>query len=243
MRIQCAGHIAWRALQDGGQGRVGAVFERSFYIEMPTTWLCVIGPWAAMGPLVLRCEEADPTAVRVGQRLALSLAGAAKWSPPPVPPWTRESLRRGLDSLEEIPLPQSLAAAVGTLGAWLAEPAGPADGLAALIGLGPGLTPSGDDFLGGAMIALHLLGEPGLANRLGGIVETTATTAISAAHLAAAAEGSGSAPLHAALGAILAGDIGSIPEALQDVARIGHTSGFDALAGAVTVFRRGPPCT
>ena len=39
-----------------------------------------------------------------------------------------------------------------------------------LVGLGPGLTPSGDDFLGGMMIALGLLGRPALMSQFSAMV-------------------------------------------------------------------------
>ena len=90
------------------------------------------------------------------------------------------------------------------------------------------------------MIGLHLVGKSDLAARLAAAVEVKAaqsTTAISRAHLAAAAEGAGAAWLHAALDGILTADEGSLPETLKRITGIGHTSGWDALAGAVTVFR------
>ena len=62
------------------------------------------------------------------------------------------------------------------------------------------------------------------------------TTALSAAHLAAAAEGFGSAALHELLRAIVAGDAAAMPERLSAVAAIGHSSGWDALAGAAAVL-------
>ena len=57
------------------------------------------------------------------------------------------------------------------MGAWLATTLDarhaalpiPAEA-AALIGLGPGLTPSGDDFIGGMLIALRMLGKHGAAD-------------------------------------------------------------------------------
>lgn len=108
----------------------------------------------------------------------------------------------------------------------------------ALLGLGPGLTPSGDDFLGGAMITLALLGKiehrdalwhalrPHIAER---------TSEISAAHLAAASDGFGHAALHECLAAIAAGH--DSRKAFDALACLGHTSGLDALAGAVEVLR------
>lgn len=285
--VACMGYAAGRALGISGNGSVGAVFERSFYLKVADAWLCVLGPSAAMGPLVVRCdlpEDMDWSAggievgmpvsvgnsrVLVGSRFLFSHADASTWTPPPPPEWTGASLRRGIgflirwmegnrapdDGLGELVLPhpdagpRSAVAAraaepADALGAWLAavlagSPEAPPGGIDGLIGLGPGLTPSGDDFLGGAMIGLHLVGRPDLAARLWAAVQTKVaalSTAISRAHLAAAGEGAAAAGLHEALNGILATDGGSLPSALARVGQIGHTSGWDALAGAVTVF-------
>ncbi|MEM9441496.1 MAG: DUF2877 domain-containing protein [Pseudomonadota bacterium] len=113
------------------------------------------------------------------------------------------------------------------------------DEIAGLIGLGPGLTPSGDDLLGGMMIACHHLKETMAVERLGAVVRfaTDHTNLISQAHLDAAALGYAAAPLHDLLGAILRNDGFDIAAALDATAKIGHSSGFDALAGIVLTLR------
>ena len=70
-----------------------------------------------------------------------------------------------------------------------------------LIGLGPGLTPSGDDFLIGMLITLGLLGEKKLSNLLAQEINKVAskTNEISQIHLKAAARGIGAAALHATI--------------------------------------------
>ena len=108
-----------------------------------------------------------------------------------------------------------------------------------LLGLGPGLTPSGDDFLGGAMIALAALGEPGRARRLADLILPSAahlTGKISVAHLACAAKGEGAAALHGALAVLARPEPGAMGTALAAIDRIGHCSGWDGLAGAVAVL-------
>ena len=109
-----------------------------------------------------------------------------------------------------------------------------------LLGLGPGLTPSGDDLTGGMMLALHRLGQMSalrsLATAVAQVVDDR-TNPISAAHLKAAMEGMGSEAVHIIMDAILAGDRGAIPIALKEVEKVGHTSGWDALAGVVIVMR------
>lgn len=109
-----------------------------------------------------------------------------------------------------------------------------------LVGLGPGLTPSGDDFLGGMMIALRAVNQISVLSGLRALVRHAAkqrTNPISQCHLAAAADGLGAAALHAVLDDVLAGNGRGMARHLDAVARIGHSSGWDALAGAVTVLR------
>ena len=105
-----------------------------------------------------------------------------------------------------------------------------------LLGLGPGLTPSGDDLLAGLMIASRCLGAADAVNRLGPILRTeasTRTTSISLAHLDAAARGYGAAPLHHLLAALINGHGAAIAEALDATVKIGHSSGLDAIAGVI----------
>jgi len=109
----------------------------------------------------------------------------------------------------------------------------------ALIGLGPGLTPSGDDFLGGIMIMLSLLKQDDKIDRLAGAIEiaSSATNDISRVHLKAAAQGLGAEPLHAAIGDITSNRDRELQVSLKRLNAIGHSSGWDALAGAVITLR------
>lgn len=119
------------------------------------------------------------------------------------------------------------------LGCWLLEPSGqpPTD----LIGLGPGLTPSGDDLLCGVLIALHVIGSAHTRQALATAVLEAApalTSALSNAFLRAAAQGEGSAALHRLINAIVEGNVGEIACLATAAGRSGHTSGWDAMAGA-----------
>ena len=75
------------------------------------------------------------------------------------------------------------------------DPAGPRyDGLApaTLLGAGPGLTPSGDDVLAGALVAAHATGDPRLAGWAGATraaLTATRTTPVSRGMLHHAADG------------------------------------------------------
>jgi hypothetical protein len=106
--------------------------------------------------------------------------------------------------------------------------------VAGLIGLGPGLTPSGDDFLAGLLVAMTS-GEAAAALVLGDSAAALApdgTTALSATLLAHAAEGAGPEAAHLFLSAILGARGRPDPEgAARSVAGGGHTSGWDTLAG------------
>lgn len=108
------------------------------------------------------------------------------------------------------------------------------DGVRGLIGLGPGLTPSGDDFLVGILVALAEMQETRLLEILSATVGKYAaarTNSISAAHLSAGAEGLGADALHRTIQSILSGGNG-LSGNLSDLANIGHCSGWDAVAGA-----------
>ena len=65
----------------------------------------------------------------------------------------------------------------------------------------------------------------------------SATSPISAAFLRAAAEGLGCEALHEAISAILEGHTEVLAGHIEALGRIGHTSGWDALGGAVLVLQ------
>ena len=106
-----------------------------------------------------------------------------------------------------------------------------------LLGLGPGLTPSGDDFLAGIMITLHAFGHEDSVNELWQTIRPWALQTgnfISFAHLVSASKGMGFAPIHDFLNALHQGDVMEMMEQLNAIDYIGHTSGWDTLAGVLT---------
>jgi hypothetical protein len=130
------------------------------------------------------------------------------------------------------------------LAAWLRHTAATGHGpppladVVRLLGLGPGLTPSGDDLLGGVLIALHALGNRRAADALRRHIEPAygeRTSVISAAHLACAGHGEGHASLHALLAAV--NDADGQAAAFDGLDRIGHCSGWDAAAGVLLALR------
>ena len=106
-----------------------------------------------------------------------------------------------------------------------------------LLGLGPGLTPSGDDFIGGVMLTARALGCDAWAERLAYWVLPLAhrhTNRISNAHLQCAALGEGAEVVHTALSA-LNGERELRP-AITHLTQLGHSSGWDTLAGMVCAY-------
>lgn len=154
---------------------------------------------------------------------------------PLVHPARRDSPPR--DALIERARPAVLA-----LETWIAADGAaraPLEPVERLLGLGLGLTPSGDDFLGGMMIALAMSGYADAASALAAPVLAAApeaTNRISAAHLGAAARGLGADALHRSVEALAGGHREELATALQGLDAIGHSSGWDALAGAVSAL-------
>jgi hypothetical protein len=148
--------------------------------------------------------------------------------------------RQTTPTLLSSPLLRRAAAGASALAGWLARDAArqPPAQARALIGLGPGLTPSGDDLIAGALIALRTFLCLEAAEQLGAWalpLAATRTGAISRAHLAAAAAGEGAEPLHRILAAICAAAEVDLERELDAADRIGHCSGWDALAGIALV--------
>ena len=238
---EVAGRFAREALA-GGEGEVCAVFRRSFYLRCAGERYACVGDTAlGHGPLNVLVPGFSMPAL--GDRIAVSTQGASVWQPPP----HERTIDLGLlgeKAKNRIPaeglgglvigahnaLSGHAQPALEALERWLVGNA-LADEAQQLIGLGPGLTPSGDDYLGGMLVALRLTGRSMQAEGLWRWLQPrlkARTSAISAAHLAAAAAGEA----HEALHRVLGGD----PD-LEGLDGVGHCSGWDALAGAVAVLK------
>ena len=251
--VAFAASVAGRFARDAlalGEGEVCALFRRSFYLRFPGgNYACVGDLSLGRGPLNALVTSFSPPAF--GARISVSLENASLWQPPRLVPHGSANLiglRKAV--MERIPedgfgclvagthnaLSVHAQPALEAIDRWLVGNALGAEA-AQLIGLGPGLTPSGDDYLGGVMVALHALGrgaqsaglwrwlEPRLAER---------TSAISAAHLAAAAAGEAHEALHACLVELFK-STNEWDVALTQLSAVGHGSGWDGLAGALAV--------
>lgn len=109
----------------------------------------------------------------------------------------------------------------------------PADAVRTLVGLGPGLTPSGDDALSGALLTLRATGHDQAGRRLAGAMRRTwhRTTSISASLLDAAARGYATPAVTDLFRAVSAGDAAAVTRCLPAVLAVGHSSGADLVAG------------
>lgn len=103
-----------------------------------------------------------------------------------------------------------------------------------LIGLGPGLTPSGDDLLAGIEAALRSVGHP-LAGFLVALLADIEerTTRIAAALLRHAADGEFAERIGAVAAALLDGSDDDLPGAIDRAVAWGATSGSDTLHGVL----------
>ena len=103
-----------------------------------------------------------------------------------------------------------------------------------LAGLGPGLTPAGDDYMAGVLLGMRAtptgtlwgMAAPAILNAV-----TGSTTTLSTALLAAAFRGEAARPWHALVWALAKGDADNVPRAAASVRRLGHSSGTWSLAG------------
>lgn len=130
--------------------------------------------------------------------------------------------------------------ALRALRAWVAGPAAVPvpNALNALVGLGPGLTPSGDDVLAGALVVLHALAGAPYARALARSIlplAATRTGPVSRAYLDCAAAGAGPASLHRLIRVLAQGTRGAVREATSACVAVGHTSGWDGVVGVAAV--------
>jgi hypothetical protein len=250
--LKLAARIAGRFVAEG-DGEVCAAFRRSFYLRFADgRHACVGDASVGCGPLNALVDDFQLPAI--GARATLSLAGADRWTPPvlaagaaPDDAALKQAARGRLpheglgclivdahNSLSGHAQPGLEAIERWLVGNALEEEA------ASLIGLGPGLTPSGDDYLGGVLIALHQLERKPQALGLWRWLEPrlARTSAISAAHLAAAAAGQGHETLHKCLAALCSGGA-DWPSVLEELGKVGHVSGWDSLAGIAAVAKLG----
>jgi Protein of unknown function (DUF2877) len=218
--------LAWEPYLSGGStARVLAAFSKATYLQIDQDVVAIVTTDVPRGPLHRRVHQL-PT-VEVGQSFELEPIGDGHrcWTPAPI---DGSGLLR---SHPELPS-ASASALMGGVALQRASEALNRDDLLgavrALAGLGPGLTPSGDDVLAGMLLVASLT-ERFSPAELGAAAFGAPTHAISRAFLGWAAKGQSIEPVHDLLLAVASGQ--PTTEAEYAVAAIGATSGTDLLLG------------
>ena len=185
--------------------------------------------------------------------LNINITTAQLWNPRPTWAQLHTNRREIVDQCARLqvtntsrsnssPLPQSLISRLSTA---LANADLPFSVQAArrLAGLGIGLTPSGDDFIMGALYAAWMVHPSAVALSLAGEVANAAaplTTSLSGAWLQAAGRGEAGQPWHEFFKALLASrdaDPVYIQQTIVNILAVGETSGADALAGFLCTMK------
>jgi uncharacterized protein DUF2877 len=253
-------HTALRGA--AGSATVLAPLSTSVYLRAAgeIVWL---GPHGGpLHPRAILCRELGPTPHAAGDTLHLDAGGLRPWRAIELRLDARaaatvaERCRELVAGVARIGCPQGLGALLsGARPAFpLQDGADAARALAracvadapedaghaalGLLGLGLGLTPSGDDYVGAAFFAQALLApsRAGAArwHRAAALIAAAAvasTHPVSAALLGDLLEGYGHAPLHELAGALAAGPMDLAVDSARRLVRLGHSSGWDMLAG------------
>lgn len=224
---------AQEAFAAGATGTVVAVFSKAAYVRLPaglvalTTWAAPPGPIHARGDLSLHRLAA-------GDVVAVDLAATTLWRGTAITPATLAAgAGAALDVLAGAPA--SALADPAFVPRWAravecvdrGDLAGAVDALA---GLGPGLTPAGDDALAGLLLVL------GAYDRAAAVAaaDRARTNDIARPFLAWAARGQSIEPVHRLLAAA---DAGGASAALADLLGFGHSSGADLAFGLRVALR------
>jgi hypothetical protein len=234
------------ALAVDGRGRVVAVYRRAAYLQVPGGLVALTTADVWRGPLHVRSPVApDRLApgdvvdvvggchVRVGRAGVVDLAGASVWRG--ALPDLAGLDPSAIDVFAAAPPPALLADErfAGRLGVALHRlRQGDLAGVARAIGgLGPGLTPAGDDTLAGILLVTRARGGEAAEDGLVAVAQSVATTSVARALLEWAARGQTVEPAHDLLAAIAAGDGPAAAVHLSALVRLGHTSGADLAYG------------
>jgi hypothetical protein len=229
--------LAWQPhLSGGSKARVLAVFSKATYIQLDTDVVAIVTTEVPRGPLHLRVHEVppmtvghsffvEPITIPTTHSAALGDGPKSCWTPVPVDANGLLRARPRLRKADASALAGS--ATVGRAGEALHD-GDLAGAVGLLAGLGPGLTPSGDDVLAGILLIASLT-DRFSPPELRAAADTARTHDISRSFLRWAANGHSIEPVHDLLSTVAAGR--PTHRAEQAVAAIGATSGHDLLLG------------
>lgn len=249
--------IGWKAYaalaRAGGTARALATLSSSRYLRAGDEIVWLGPPDSALHGRAILTGDAPAE----GDAVTFALDGLTPWRPVAVTPITAlplagAALARAVTAAADAPLgfgallagraPEFPLAGAAEAARRLARACADDDAGAAeraawpLVGLGPGLTPAGDDFVGGAFFGRRLAGAGAAWHAAGARIRAAAaarTHPISAALLGDLIEGEGWAPLHDLAAALADGADGDALAAARRVTRLGHSSGWDILAGFI----------
>jgi hypothetical protein len=226
------------------RGVVRGVYRYGVYLEVAGNVLPVLARDAVALPTALRLAlTSDELRWEVGPGDRVEVGGNQVRMPGAtirgVRTWRPGRVRPAGSGSPPLAVPELLREAAGERSAWLLRPVREAVGaddptaaVAALVGRGSGLTPSGDDALAGALLVQHaLLSDRGPALARAVRDRLPSTTAVSAALLVAAADGWAAPEVVALVDAAVAGHVRAVGSRLAPVLAIGHDSGRDLVAG------------
>ena len=248
-----------RRLIDGACGAtVVAALSRSLYLEVAGQLVWLGPPGSTLHTRAIVAGDSPSVDRETRIEASFDLRNARPWRPPALPSpiepaiLARESGRLvsiidrlgrpdGFGALlvgrpPAFPLDRAAEDARGFLEACALHDAAAATAMGErLLGLGPGLTPAGDDLVGGAFFARLLFTPTSDAWEEATVtIRTRArerTHPISATLLGDLLDGSGYAPLHDLSLALTRGDEASASGAAKRLIGIGHSSGWDILTG------------
>lgn len=246
MRTNRVGVGALATLQRGDDGWVLAGFPKACYVAFPTGLVALVAPGVAPGPIHAELDGSPPPARRgvraqvVGRHLEvggrrIDFAGALAWRGPlPSPDDVRASADRIVVATELASRASLLVEPYRARGERARQRlmAGSLEDAARLlVGVGPGLTPSGDDALAGVVFALRATLGRGAEPRTRPAAEAGETGSISRGFLRWAARGQALGHVHDLLAAAACGDQEGTSRAARQIAAVGETSGADFLLG------------
>jgi hypothetical protein len=252
--------IGWRAhaalSATGGRAVVLAPLSASCYANAAGELIWIGPPGAPLHPRSVMTSDAAGLSGHGPVHLVVD--GVTPWRPPALqepPPGIRDAARalharvselgepRGLGRLlvpntrDDVVAARARPHARALASACAADdPAAVAAAARPLLGLGAGLTPSSDDYVGGALFARRLVERRDTVPWEAAVARIVADTAtlthpISARLLADLAGGEGWAPLHDLAAALADQDPHAALDAARRLTALGHTSGWDILAG------------
>jgi hypothetical protein len=248
-----AGAGACAILSEPGSGQVVATFVRACYIRFRGGLIAVTDELAPRGPLHIRLPSIPPMRigdeVRVNARRVLELGEVSIL--PTHPGWIGDrpsrhfliAAHQTVDlALASTELPDLLADPYQAARLHTVIEHGRLTMLARLVGgLGPGLTPAGDDLLAGVLLVACLAAQTKSERaQLVNVARSVRTNDIALAFLTWAARGQSIEPAHDFLAASAHGDQARANSALSELLRFGDSSGH-ALAHGMGLALRGLP--